>query len=1279
MPEEKKESFTFSDKIKSSKPAGNKSFAKSSSKIGRDGKPKQTLFERTRRDAPFFIAALVALLLLPFLYKYSGQSGEDTLLTPGSEATEFDSERYGFDTTLIEDPDGQLAQLSGRSSFDYIKGWGTAEEEEGSERDDLDFDASASASASGEFDAEGRYDAEHHSRTDIDEEENITNIYKRRARAGTRAAFKRTPIGKLDTASLRNPRGGLKLQPWGGKMKDAASKVKDGPRNAPKPVSLQPLRAGGPARSTFGQGAAGAARKGLDNMGKANAIEALRDSYVKPVDPTRTGGIDLFSDGRTGGSGKLDHHINIGKGQTPWWWDMMKTRMQREWEERFKYKWGWINWATDIAKNILKGLINCLITGDSDGDPDHFLGDVSIGGGSSGKKECCGMNEAKWNASGDLGKKGLSFDELSCKSNKGAVASAAGKTVEECGKIGWWKDKSSSAGASVGFFGKRLCCLGICKAGAYVSGDLSLNAVGGGRICDDMPGLYRVYPSGKARNWHVYTYVLARNYFPEEFKSQIHSQFVPQGGNLLCAQADRDHKGNKLNHTGRQSAGAGLMSTSGSKQGKDHQASVNTAKNASTRTTGDKQEIRSRISEVDRNSHANACVIYLQSSGVFSYETFKNHMIDTFMKLGLTEESATQAFFKLDLLSVQAVAMKDNLAAGRGDSVHQLYDGMLPMLFWEFEDAYIEHKGVTNRSNGHDNNISKKKYRIEGQDMIRADECFFEDWQFECLSETQASAQLRAHSQTYKDGKWVLDPSKKLNPSQFRVTAKFLDANAEEELEEETKEGEKGAEPSPKAKAAAATSSVVNATPVVSTDGYSITYTLPGIDQLIKDAKGEDLVGSIIWTVTGPNGHVTAHSCPFGASGVQPQDTPGIDMQCHPGVTEEIAEGYPGLPGCPAKHTCLPDGTWGNPQMTSPDDPRCQRREGNLIVDFYQRFQDLPCEDSIYDAQRRINAARHGATEAVDPCPDWQGCELESWKAKLIAPDNITIKYVQEAISAYNKRGGDSTFKEYTPETLKNDLTAGNLVDAIRMHPSADVPANVACVLGKTIGGYAADPQAGELFDNVFGAFLAFIGIDMASFPGKWTFQCEDGTNSITNKRFLCSGNYWWGGYVDSNQEGAKGLGKRDHFEDVKYGNVWEGYPLSGLARAKDKFPTTEDGVTLQRPANLKKGQSVEEYYRDLLLETYHDLGFGEECQYPESTKLSKADVLAYIETLCKTGDQVKPMAWLKCNQVKDKKAAKPRTSHKRKSKVKTTKRKYNRSQPTNTRKTRWCRKVGDC
>ena len=170
MPEEKKkENFTFSDKIKDSKQTASKSFAKRfSSKIGSDGKPRQTLFERTKRDAPFFIAALVALLLLPFLYKYSGQVNEDaSMVTPGYEDAILNPDRSGFDFT--GDAEGQISQLAGRDSMDLIVGFGKKKDEESDEsldelyRSGLSDEAAAAASS--------------YSRDDMDEEINNTNIY----------------------------------------------------------------------------------------------------------------------------------------------------------------------------------------------------------------------------------------------------------------------------------------------------------------------------------------------------------------------------------------------------------------------------------------------------------------------------------------------------------------------------------------------------------------------------------------------------------------------------------------------------------------------------------------------------------------------------------------------------------------------------------------------------------------------------------------------------------------------------------------------------------------------------------------------------------------------------------------------------------------------------------------------------------------------------------------------------------------------------------------------
>lgn len=874
MPEEKKESFTFSDKIKSSKPAGSKSFAKSSSKIGRDGKPRQTLFERTRRDAPFFIAALVALLLLPFLYKYSGQSSEDsTLLTPGSEESMFDPERYGFDTAMIEDPDGQVAQLSGRSSFDLIRGFGNEEEDYGA-RDDFDFDASASSSARADYEAEGEYEAKRHASTQIDEEENITNIYKRRARAATRAAFRRTPVKSLNPASMRRASGGKAITPWGGSLKDAASKVKSsGPKEGPKPVSLQPLRAGGPARSSFGQGAAAAARKGLDNMGKANAVEALRDSYVKPVDTGRVGGLDLFSDGHFGGGGKLDHNINIAPGKEPWWWDMMKTRMQKEWEARFNYKWGWINWATDIAKNILKGLINCLITGDDGGDMGRMFGYGSAGGAKAAK--CCGAGAEAWQT--ELAEIGASsLTESSCKNILRRKFGNA-KYKEACGDE-FWEKGSSASGGSGGFFKSRLECFGI-RAGGYLSGDLGLNGAGGKNICEDMPYHYQAIPSGEARKWHIYTFVTARNYFPASLKGEFPVANLPKAGNLLCAEGSTG-----LNHTGATSQGVGYVAQ---EAGKHNAKGTDVVKQESTKRierSSDKEELRSNTYEAAQESKAHSCVIYVQQTGTFDYEVFKNEIIDQFKALvknkhknysdEKTEELAQEAFSHLDLLTVEAVAMKDNLAAGRGSSVHKLYDGLLPMMYWEFEDAYILHKGVTNRKNGHDNDISKKKYRVEGQDLYRAKECYFGDWRFECGPENSAEATLHFNSLTYKGGQWETDPTQKPSVNDIRVSALFhyLDnPNGEGSVEQDM------------------------IRPDTSKDGgFTFTYTFNKIitsntakkttdEQVVKLEDGKtDMIGNIVWTAvrgTGSGKQVIEKVCPLNMSG-DGNNIGGEDKEC---------------------------------------------------------------------------------------------------------------------------------------------------------------------------------------------------------------------------------------------------------------------------------------------------------------------------------------------------------------------------------------------------------------
>lgn len=439
-----KDSFTFSDKIKNSKPMGSKSFAnRVSSKIGSDGKPRQTLFERTRRDAPFFIAALVALLLLPFLYKYSGQVSEEPMVTPGSEESVFDPERYGFDTAT-GNPDGQIAQFAGRDSLSLIK---------------MGDDTSATDEVTNDYiPSHDGYDASQESSTSTEVEENNTNIYKRAAAPATRAAFRRaaTKINPLSSAGLTS-RGGSRLGVgmWGGGMKTAARKVgASGPRNSPKPVSLQPLQAAGkPSRTSFGNGSAAEARRSKDAMSKANAMQALMDAQMKPVQPGKIGGLGGGSFGPGGGKGNLDRKFTYN-GKEPWWWDMMKTRSQKEWEAKFNRKWDWIKWKDKMLQGFLNGIFSCLATGTDDWSMGKMFGAVQ-GAGSADK--CGKYTEDDWKNCADCMSKGK-FGKPSC----WALFNYKGDNGQ---KDPWSGGNKNSE--SLGFFSQRVDCLSNGLGGAF--------------------------------------------------------------------------------------------------------------------------------------------------------------------------------------------------------------------------------------------------------------------------------------------------------------------------------------------------------------------------------------------------------------------------------------------------------------------------------------------------------------------------------------------------------------------------------------------------------------------------------------------------------------------------------------------------------------------------------------------------------------------------------------------------------------------------------------------
>ena len=1212
MPEEKKDSFTFSDKIKNSKPAGSKSFAKSSAKIGRDGKPKATLFERTRRDAPFFIAALVALLLLPFLYKYSGQATEDQTFAPGMESAEFDPERYGFDTAMVEDPDGQIAQLAGRDSLSLIKGWGSNQEEDYA-RDDMDLDASASY----EGEASGEYSAERHSSSEMDVEENTTNIYKRRARAGTRAAFRRTKIGTLNPAGLRRPGGSrLGINNWGGGLKSAAKKVGSGPRQAPKPVSLQPLRAAGPARSSFGQGAAQAARKGLDNMGKADAVAALRDAYVKPVDPTRNGGIDLFADGRTGGGGKLDHRINIGKGETPWWWDMMKTRMQEEWMARFKRKWNWINWMDGIAQNILKGLANCLITGDSDGDPDHFLGDISIDGSTGKAAKCCGVPASGWTKElADIG--ATSLTESSCK-NILRKKHGNDQYKKVCGD-NFWEKGSAGGGASVGFFGQRLKCLGI-NAGGYLSGELGLN--GASMNCADMPN-YNVIPSGQARKWNIYTYVVARNYFPEDLKNELNlTSLKTRNGqqNLLCASMDRAHGGSSLNHADI-TGGVGYVKA----QQDAARAQVIAQSRATSNVPEEQQEIRERTLEVDQESLGDSCVIVVSRGNVLPYEAMKNKIMDLFKELGANELQAEKAFYQLDLMYVSSFAAKNKLAYAQWfESGHHL-KGLLPMPYWEFRNAYIEHKKITHKKDGsRDNVYNKKRWRIEGVDMKEGPFCYYDNLNFECGPEDTATAQLHFKQESFKGGSGV-----KPSVEDVQVSAEFRYLDESNAAVEQ---------------------------PMISPDtradnGFTFTYTFSRIYESTKVKKvnetlnPEGLVGNIIWRAQRGKQKIEK-VCPLNLSG------DGYTRHVPPKVCtspQESAQCCDELMGATPHHwdASKPVGSQCVDDTPVPPTTPVEGKMTRLapVLSWVPNNGKVDCREEASDATNPTERV-FGSCDKVPGIIKNQDQNCGS-QIPLMMDSQAAATFVQNVVKKYNEAHPNAAKKLSDKFYANKYPTDGEFVDALFIAKDlgiTQVPSSAVCELARDFVRMSKDKHAGNMpvaganddfkglkryYRNELGAFLAYVHSTSNLYPNKyygkemsvcdWRFLPE-GSQCGGRRSTMKMGKAYYFNYYNDSKNKASLAAYLASFDDVK---IPKTYPLAQLVQGHADLA---HNCPTDNCSSTRNQYNKDNYFGLMISDTDATDNQGNACvAFAGNATMSVDKALEYVQTACKVGLDAKP------------------------------------------------------
>lgn len=1267
MPEEKKDSFTFSDKIRNSKAAGPASFAnRISSKIGSNGRPKKTLFERTKRDAPFFIAALAALLLLPFLYKYSGQVNEEPVIAPSSEDTIFDPERYGFDTA-VTDPDGQIAQLSARDPLSLIKGWGSDEEP---------------ADTSYDYDRSGLDDSSS-SYTSSPTTETTTNIYRRTAAPATRAAVRRstTKIKEMGRAAMASAGGGLNITPWGGSLKGAAKKV-SAPRQVtpPKPVSLQPLQAAGrPQRGYFGMGAGEQARRSAQALTKGNAMQALRDAQYAPINPGRVGGLSSGETRGPGGHSDLKHGFGYN-GITPWWWDLMKTRSQMEWEKRFNRKWDWIGWADKLAQNILGGLINCLLTGEDDG----AMGEVLGSSGEGAQMEGCKCGKSYITNPPASAPPGLSLKDF-CKS----------KDAEKFGCK--WLEAKATGGS---FIQTRLDCLGFGfgrnRRGLGVIADISSPSGTGRAACKDFQinKVYSIKLQGDASKWHAYHFVVARNNSPfgngkrlcgfdssrqyTKSTSTGVEDVIPyvslnEGYRLLSVakgqlkQLEAAGKGQpkevvvegktysakelkaeieKMEHSLEKARVSGEVTVgnnfakrsqqSGRVQGRYSYEDIN----ANAGKAGDEN------TDVEINYHD--CVIYLAAGQVFEWRKFKEETMlllaqlqgsqaNTFYELehdpgyATAYNAAKQAFGRLELRYIRGMASEKPLAVDGKISKNDAKLPAMPMIYFDFDNSYIQR--TKGRSAGRERDLDKVFNRKERSEYVLTTPCDFTDLAIlgEKITDNSPVATLKIPgTMDFKGYEVTAVITYEGEGQNYRVE---VPASEIEPVAGTIKKD--GANQTQQYRIKDAKKLLMQQHPELVENGK----LKPGFDLSGADGK---VKANVNWkAMEKASQRTAADEVPVEAEKVEPPaPTPVVAVQ---------------RGGSLANYSCDPSQYEGAPSSSL-----VFYNGQTKSVDINTAYKENPiwcreCQDTAKqvlsqviktneDAVKTNEASIEQLKKAGVPVSDSKYAELE-----------LANKKAKQAISVAK----GILDKEKTSEWWLTTMDYLIVLDYMSQDKGDNtVPVRSVCYLARSIAQISADPDVSNnsKFPNTFGTFAVYVGPDSYLFPMQTSKVLNvNGKASTAQKdpRFTGRAPIHWGYYDHSFWDSGEGFNGVDStypsgfvgYQDFLTAHgigVGGYYPLAAMQL---NYPSLNVALNVPNPrdpsyagsagnkaynewsggrANSHKGtRQWRNEYHEQYNRPFYDAGG---CQvYSNQARMAVNDVLAYLNLLCRNGLNFKP------------------------------------------------------
>ena len=440
----KKESFTFSDKLKKSKslPLSKRI----PSRIGGEVKAKRTLFERAQRDLPFIIVAALALLLLPFLSREAVEIETPHAVWPGSDEQLEDE----FNQPKSASAEGAIALQSFRNPLDLIIRRGG---QDSSAKDAIEADSSEESSSS--YSARSSYADEYSQRAPA------TSSYKKTVSRSVRNALNRTPtsIGSLRGSSMVSPGSGSGVghsMAFGSRARDAAPRIQ-GP--GIRPVALQPLAAAGKGRDLTGGDALYAeAARSIGAMNRPGAKQALMAAQLADVDGKPLGdtkGAAAKGDPSRPGAGGTPSNAWQHNPIKPWWWDLMKQRNQMLWE---LWNYNWQKMASDNLIKLTSGFAGCLIAGSSDYKVDKFFGAPG-----SDKYKCVDPSGNVISAPGDFNKYKEGYTSTS-KTKEGGSDTSIDPTAfanyeAYCATFGG--KAQLVKGERDGFFDTRFDCLGF--------------------------------------------------------------------------------------------------------------------------------------------------------------------------------------------------------------------------------------------------------------------------------------------------------------------------------------------------------------------------------------------------------------------------------------------------------------------------------------------------------------------------------------------------------------------------------------------------------------------------------------------------------------------------------------------------------------------------------------------------------------------------------------------------------------------------------------------------